>query len=79
MSRIHKDEVGIKKCDWVGGIRVHQKLRGPQIEYPWFRRGVIDSGDEACELGEDIGLCLQCAKADIPIYVDCDNVVGHHK
>ena len=50
-----------------------------KLEFPWFRRGVIDCGDEAEEMGEDIGFCLQCAKADIPIYVDCDNVVGHYK
>ena len=79
-TRIHKSAKGMQNCDWVGGgfMFVRSPVFG-KIEFPWFCRGVIDCGDEAEEMGEDIGFCLQCAKADIPIYVDCDNVVGHYK
>jgi len=79
-NRIHNSATGMQKCGWVGGgfLYVASSVFG-LIEYPWFRRGVVDNGEEALELGEDIGLCLQLAKAGIDVFCDCDNVVGHSK
>ena len=34
---------------------------------------------ELNEITEDIGLCLQLAKAGIDVFCDCDNIVGHSK
>jgi hypothetical protein len=77
-SRVHKSEVGIRRVDWIGGGFVYIRTAAlAQMEYPWFRRGVFDCGDEALEMGEDVGLCKQAQKIGIPVFVDCDNVVGH--
>jgi len=77
-TRIHNSAGGMQLCGWSGGGFMYAiaSVFG-RLEYPWFRRGVIDNGDEADELGEDIGFCLQAQRAGIPVYCDCDNVVGH--
>lgn len=68
------------RVDWVGGGFVFIPERILEVlEYPWFRRGVIDCGGTAEEMGEDIGLCLQAKKLAVPVYCDCDCVAGHGK
>ena len=79
-NRIHRTEIGLQKCGWLGGGFLYVKSSTfTLLEYPWFRRGVIDNGDTAEELGEDVGFCLQAAKANIPVYCDCDCIVAHGK
>lgn len=77
-NRVLVSARGIHEVDWVGGgfLYVSSWVFG-EIEYPWFRRGVIDIGSWALELGEDIGFCLQCNKAGIVIGLDCICQVGH--
>lgn len=80
LNRIPRSAVGMQRCGWVGGGFMYIAASVfSKIEYPWFRRGVVDNGDEADELGEDVGLCLQLAEAGIEVFCDCDNVVGHQK
>jgi GT2 family glycosyltransferase len=77
-TRLLSTVVGLHRVDWVGGGFVAVKSTVfERLEYPWFRRGVIDNGNEAVELGEDIGFCLQAKRAGIQVWVDCDNVIGH--
>jgi hypothetical protein len=77
-ARLLAIETGVHRVDWVGGGFIAVKSTVfEQLEYPWFRRGVIDNGATAVELGEDIGFCLQAKRAGIPVWVDCDCQVGH--
>jgi hypothetical protein len=71
-SYIDARETGIIKCDWVGGGFVLVRADTfNKIEYPWFHCAVLEDGDYASEMGEDIGFCLKCHKAGVPIYLHC--------
>ena len=79
-SYVSTDILGRVRVDWTGGGFVYIPKRILEaLEYPWFRRGVIDCGETADEMGEDIGLCLQARKHGISVYCDCNCVVGHEK
>ena len=79
-DRLHISSTGLNKVHWVGGGFVLVKVEVfNKLEFPWFRGGVVDMGDTANELGEDIGFCLQAMKANIPVYCDCDCRVGHSR
>ena len=71
-SCVDNTETGIVKVDWCGaGFLLVRADVFKQIDFPWFYCGVIERGDEAIEHGEDIGFCMRCKKADIPILVHC--------
>ena len=72
-SLVNRKQTGIVKVDWTGGnfVLVRADVFS-KIEYPWFHFGVLDNGDSALEYGEDIGFCIKCYKANIPIYLHCD-------
>jgi hypothetical protein len=71
-SCVDKDESGIVKVDWTGGgfLLVRADVFS-LIEYPWFRDGVIDNGDEAFSSSEDMGFCMQLKQVGIPILCHC--------
>ena len=72
-SFVDQKQTGIVKVDWAGGnfLLVRADVFS-KIEYPWFNFGVLDNGDCAHEYGEDIGFCMKCYHAGIPIYLHCD-------
>lgn len=49
------------------------------LEFPYFRPGVLEYGDNANLFGEDIGFCMELHKKNIPIYCSFDNPVGHEE
>jgi hypothetical protein len=71
-SYVDATQTGVIKVDWVGGGFVLVRADTfSKIEYPWFHCAVLEDGDYASEMGEDIGFCLKCHKAGIPIYMHC--------
>ena len=72
-SFVDQQQTGVVKVDWAGGnfLLVRADVFS-KIEYPWFCHGVLDNGDSAHEYGEDIGFCMKCLDAGIPIYLHCD-------
>lgn len=71
-SYIDANETGVVKVDWVGGGFVLVKSDVfEKIEYPWFHCSVLEDGDYASEMGEDIGFCVKCYNAKIPIFLHC--------
>jgi hypothetical protein len=72
-SYVERTQRGIVKVEWIGGgfLLVRAEVFS-KIEYPWFFRGVLDNVDTAHEFSEDLGFCIRCSKANIPIYMHCD-------
>ena len=71
-SYIDANETGVQKVDWVGGGFVLVRADTfEKIDYPWFHCAVLEDGEYASEMGEDIGFCVKCHKAGIPIYLHC--------
>ena len=72
------DSKGLHKVDYVGaGFLLVNAEVFVKIEYPWFRRALIEKENCQVETGEDYGFCLQLNKADVDIWVDCDTKVIH--
>lgn len=72
------DSTGLHKVDYVGaGFLLVKAEVFAKIEYPWFRRALIEKEDCQAETGEDYGFCLQLKKAGIDIWVDFDTKVNH--
>lgn len=70
---------GIKIVDWVaGGFCMIEKSVFNETEHPWYENKTVDFPDDDRPIvGEDIGFCLNVAKVNIPILVNCDVKLKH--
>jgi len=81
MAVYHWDEVSgvgllpLPKGDFVGqaGMLVRKTVLD-QIGYPWFRCGQLDPG----RLQEDLYFCNKVQSLGRTIYIDQDEILGHH-
>lgn len=74
-----KFDVGLKKVDFVGtGFMLIHRTVLETMEYPWFRPSVLDMGDKAEVIGEDVAFCIDAKKNGFDIFCDFDNPVKHN-
>jgi len=71
-------ERGLQKVRFVGGgfLLVKREVF-ETLEFPWFRETIVQYGESACYVGEDIGFCLHAEQAGYAIWCDCDCRVVH--
>lgn len=69
---------GLRKVDWSGGgMRLTKAHVYEVMAYPWYFHPMIIKGDRQEEGSEDIGFCMNVAKAGFDIWMDFDRPVGH--
>lgn len=69
---------GFRKVDWVGAAFLlvhHSAFR--KIPYPWFQGDTIHYREHSIQPSEDVGFCINAAKAGIEIHCDFDIPLGH--
>lgn len=72
-------EKGTKEVDFVGaGFLLIKRSALEKIEFPWFREMLLEVGQDADIIGEDIGFCLNARKSGLKVYCDFDNPVKHN-
>jgi hypothetical protein len=69
---------GFRKVDWVGAafLLVHYSAF-KKIPYPWFQGDTIRYREYSIQPSEDVGFCINAAKAGVGIYCDFDIKLGH--
>ena len=76
--RYTKLEQGLKKVDFVGaGFLLVRRQVFENLDFPWFRRFVLEKGDCAVNVGEDLAFCIAAKAAGYDIYCDFDLSLTH--
>lgn len=84
-KRLIPSITGLQKVDWVDtGIFVIKNSAYSQMKYPWFRNELITYFDENAEehqfsADENMGLCINAKRSDLPLYCDTDCTIEHSK
>ena len=72
---------GAVEVDYVGAgfLLIARQVLG-ELHYPWFNQVpcTVPGTAEELPIGEDMGFCIGCNEAGIPILCDMDAKLGHH-
>lgn len=72
---------GVCEVDYAGaGFLLIARQVLSELQYPWFNQVPVSSErmGEELPIGEDMGFCIGCNEAGIPILCDLDVKLGHH-
>ena len=71
-------ESGLRVADWCGmGACLIKKKVFEGIDHPYFRHLIVEHGDCANEISEDMSFCILAKKAGFVTHVDLDNRAAH--
>jgi hypothetical protein len=71
-------DTGLKEADWCGmGACLIKKKVFETMEHPYFRHIIVEHGDCANEISEDMSFCIGAKAAGFKIWVDLNNRAGH--
>ena len=71
-------DTGLKEADWCGmGACLIKKKVFEAMEHPYYRHIVVDRGDCASEITEDMSFCILAKRAGFQTWVDLNNRAVH--
>ena len=79
-KRVQTTTTGLHRVDWIPmGMTLIYRSVFNEMEYPWFRHGLVAIDGKKHEYSEDFGFCIGAAKAGFDIWLDCDGNLIHRK